>query len=437
MMRSMYSAVSGLRAQQAKMDVIGNNIANVNTVGFRGSRVTFQDVFSQTLRGASSPDPLTGRGGTNPMQVGLGVSVGAIDLSTARGSLQSTESPTDLAIEGDGFFIAKGGTSQPYQFTRAGNFGIDKMGNLVTANGQCVYGWQDFGGKANPDGTYTFDTSKDIEPINLYSDTHNNNKKMIASRATTMQNFVGNLDATLPVIAATGTKAQAIVPMTAYDSLGNEIKFNVEFRKTAATAAGTTWTWSIPAGSGVTGGAAGTIDFDGNGQIILTGNIKPQITVTPSATSGTGMFPVTLDFTKLNGYAADNSIVSTGGDGYPTGDLVTFNVGSDGMITGVYSNGKQQPLGLLALASFNNPAGLQKVGDNMYLPTNNSGEFKMAVKAGTGSVGMLDPGALEMSNVDLSKEFTEMIVTQRAFQANSRIMTSVDEMLQDVVSMKR
>jgi flagellar hook protein FlgE len=149
------------------------------------------------------------------------------------------------------------------------------------------------------------------------------------------------------------------------------------------------------------------------------------------------MFPVTLDFTNLNGYAADNSIVSTGGDGYPTGDLVTFNVGSDGMITGVYSNGKQQPLGLLALASFNNPAGLQKVGDNMYLPTNNSGEFKMAVKAGTGSVGMLDPGALEMSNVDLSKEFTEMIVTQRAFQANSRIMTSVDEMLQDVVSMKR
>jgi len=439
----MFASVSGLRAQQTKMDIIGNNIANVNTVAFRGSRATFQEIFSQTMRGAGAPDPVSGRGGTNPMQVGLGLSVGAVDMNTTRGSLQRTDSPTDISIEGDGFFILKGGSTDTYKFTRAGNFAVDKLGNLVAANGLNVYGWMDYGGKANADGTYTFDTDKPIEPINLFSDVYNKNKRMIAARATTQAVLAGNLDATKPVVATTAP-SQFSVPVNVYDSLGNEYKINIEFRKTAINATTpitTEWTWSVPAGTGFGAGATGEISFDASGEIITTDaafDVTPDIIITPTAaTVGTEPFTVNLDFSQLSMYAADSSAKPTSVDGYPTGTLVTFNIGSDGIITGVYSNGKQQPLGMLGMASFENPAGLQRAGDNVFIPTPNSGDFKRAWKAGSEGVGLLSPGTLEMSNVDLAKEFTEMIVTQRGFQANSRIMTTVDEMLQEMANMKR
>ena len=157
---------------------------------------------------------------------------------------------------------------------------------------------------------------------------------------------------------------------------------------------------------------------------------------TPDATTGTGTFTVSVDFSKITSFAADNSVKPQSIDGYPSGSLVSFSVGSDGILTGIYDNGQQQSLGLMAISGFENPAGLQKVGDNMYIPTTNSGDYK-AVKAGSNGVGTLSPGTLEMSNVDLSKEFTEMIVTQRGFQANSRIITTSDEMLQELVSLKR
>ena len=185
MMRSMFASVSGLKAHQTRMDVIGNNIANVNTVGYRASRVTFQEVYSQTIKGAGAPDPISGRGGTNPLQVGLGINVGAIDTITTRGSIQRTDYPLDLSIDGEGFFIAKANEGDTFMFTRAGNFTIDELGNLVTANGMRVYGWLDYGGKANPDGTYTFDVEKDVEPRNVYADDYNKNKKIIAPKATT------------------------------------------------------------------------------------------------------------------------------------------------------------------------------------------------------------------------------------------------------------
>jgi flagellar hook protein FlgE len=201
MMRSMFSGVSGLRAHQTRMDVIGNNVANVNTVAFKSGRVTFQEIFSQTLSGAGAPDAATGRGGRNPMQVGLGLGVGAVDTIFTRGSVQRTDNPTDLSIEGDGFFIVKGGLSDTFRFTRAGNFGVDKLGNLVTGGGLNVYGWQQY--IRNPDGSYTFDTEKPIEPINLYSDIYNKNKRMIAAKATENAVFSGNLDASKPVVEKT------------------------------------------------------------------------------------------------------------------------------------------------------------------------------------------------------------------------------------------
>jgi len=445
----MFSGVSGLQAHQTKMDVIGNNVANVNTVGFKSGRVTFQEVFSQTLKGAGAPDTTTGRGGTNPMQVGLGIGVATIDTITTRGSVQRTDNPTDLSIEGDGFFIVKGGNADTYRFTRAGNFGIDKLGNLVTGSGMNVYGWQAY--TKEPDGTYKFDTESQIEPINLYSDDTNKSKRMIAAKATTYAMFEGNLDASYSIYtsgasgAASGASSVTKVnnnkftmPLTVYDTLGNSYKINVSFWKTAVTGGATEWTWQVDSGNGImASGATGSILFDTEGQVIQSSSITPNITIIPASSVGTQNINVKLDFSRLTMYAADSSAKPTNVDGYPSGSLVTFSIGSDGMITGVYSNGQQQPLGLIALASFENPAGLQKVGENMYLPTTNSGEFKKGSKAGSQGVGTLNPGTLEMSNVDLSKEFTDMIITQRGFQANSRIITTSDEMLQELVNLKR
>jgi len=441
MMRSMFSGVSGLRAHQTRMDVIGNNVANVNTVGFKSGRVTFQEIFSQTLKGASSPDTATGRGGTNPMQIGLGLGVGAVDTITTRGSLQRTDNPTDMAIEGDGFFICKGGSSDTFKFTRAGNFTIDKLGNLVTGSGLNVYGWQ----KLKSDGSGEFDTEVPIEPINLYSDNYRN-KRIIAAKATSSAVLAGNLDASYldPTTAASLTPPGVVetftVPMTIYDKLGNDYKINIEFTKAQINAGPpitTEWTWTVTTGPEIVATAAtasGTLIFDSEG-IISEGMLPDKVEFTP-VNAGTDLFEVQLDFSKLTMFAADNSVKPQSVDGYPSGSLVTFSVGSDGILTGIYDNGQQQSLGLMAISGFENPAGLQRVGDNMYIPTTNSGDYK-AVKAGSNGVGTLNPGTLEMSNVDLSKEFTEMIITQRGFQANSRIITTSDEMLQELVSLKR
>ncbi|MGE5613914.1 MAG: flagellar hook protein FlgE [Bacillota bacterium] len=433
MMRSMFSGVSGLRAHQTRMDVIGNNVANVNTVAFKSGRVTFQEIFSQTLRGASSPDALTGRGGTNPMQIGLGLGVGAVDTITTRGSTQRTDNPTDMMIEGEGFFICRGGINDAFKFTRAGNFTIDRQGNLVTGSGMNVYGWQ----KLKSDGSGEFDTESPIEPINLYFDAYRN-KRIIPAKATTRAEMAGNLDASTAIAASPPNPDDIFtVPMTVYDSLGNNYKVNLEFYKTGAAATGSTWGWRIQNGTGytVTLPATTTLNFSPDG-ILTTNPPTATVTITPNAASGTDSFDVVFDFSKLTTFAADNSVKPKSVDGYSSGNLVTFSVGSDGVLTGIYDNGQQQPLGLLAISSFENPAGLQKVGDNMYIPTTNSGDYK-ASKPGSNGTGTLNPGTLEMSNVDLSKEFTEMIITQRGFQANSRIITTSDEMLQELVNLKR
>jgi len=429
----MFSGVSGLRAHQTKMDVIGNNVANVNTVGFKSGRVTFQEIFSQTLRGASAPDSATGRGGTNPMQVGLGIDVGAVDTLTTNGSTQRTDNPTDLSIDGDGFFIC-GSSSDAYRFTRAGNFTIDRLGNLVTGSGLYVYGWQ-----ALKNGSTTeFDTERPLEPINLYTDSYRN-KRIIPAKATTRAQFSGNLDASMPIVTGTPTEEQMFtVPVTVYDSLGNDYKVNVRFWKTAADANGSTWQWEIPssANSYNATSATGTIKFKADGTIDASSLPTAPVVFTPDTSAGTGEFSVTIDFSKLTSFAADNSVKPKDVDGYASGSLVSFSIGSDGVLTGLYDNGQQQSLGLIAIATFENAAGLQKVGDNMYVTTTNSGDYK-ASKAGANGAGSLNPGTLEMSNVDLSKEFTEMIITQRGFQANSRIITTSDEMLQELVSLKR
>ncbi len=452
MMRSMFSGVSGLKAHQAKMDVIGNNVANVNTLGFKAGRVTFQEIFNQTLRGAGAPDAATARGGTNPMQIGLGIAVGSIDNQMTGGSPQRTDNPTDLSISGDGFFIVKGSSADTFKFTRAGNFGLDKLGNLVSGDGMNVYGWVDY--DTEVDGSIKFDTEQPIGPINLFADIPNGNKKIIAAKPTSVAEFSGNLNSTYGVSA---TATQFSVPFTIYDSLGNAHQLSVNFRKTSDTvtapildkdgitvinAPATQWTYNITDedNNSISPATEPTLVFDANGKLSKDVDASPDhitLEYDQGSTSGTKEIEIELDFKKLTQYAADSSVKPSNVNGYTTGNLVTFNVGSDGMLTGVYSNGQQQPLGLIALAGFDNPAGLQKVGGNLFIPTTNSGDFVKGVPAGSQGVGTLSPGTLEMSNVDLSREFTDMIVTQRGFQANSRIITTSDEMLQELVNLKR
>jgi len=186
--------------------------------------------------------------------------------------------------------------------------------------------------------------------------------------------------------------------------------------------------------------ACGYLCFDSKGRIVTTDNNFPtsvNVMLTPPAESGAGPFTFRLDMTQLSQYADDSSVKPMRVDGYPPGTLVTFSIGDDGVITGVYDNGRQQPLGLIALAVFENPAGLEKVGNNEFRQTTNSGDFRLPSKPGTNGAGTLVPGTLEMSNVDLASQFTDMIITQRGFQANSRVLTTSDEMLQELANLKR
>jgi flagellar hook protein FlgE len=428
------------------MDVIGNNISNVNTVGFKSGRVVFADVFSQLSRGAGAPNMETGRGGTNPMQVGLGVNVYSIDNIMTGGSVQRTDNPTDLAVDGEGFFVVRGGLNDTYKFTRAGNFTLDAVGNLVTSSGLNVMGWQQY--TYNKDtASYVFDTEQPLEAINIYTDTHNGNKRILAPQATTFAEFTGNLDADL----ANGAASQFKVPYIVYDEIGNKHDLNVVFTADSTNPnVDRTWTWAITSGASydvTSGGTGGTITFGTgsanakNGVVTSVNGTTPpaavSISLTPKAPSIASPLTISLDFTKMTQYSSTSNVKASKVDGYTTGTFQTFSVGSDGTISAVYSNGQMKPLAQIALATFENSSGLLKEGDNLFSQTTNSGAFTKGVLPTYEGTGKLAPGTLEMSNVDLSREFTDMIVTQRGFQANSRIITTSDEMLQELVNLKR
>ena len=449
MMRAIFSGVSGLRAHQEKMDVIGNNIANVNTTGYKASRVTFSDVFSQTLSSATGADSTTGRGGSNAKQVGLGAQVASIDTLMTRGSTESTGNSTDLAINGNGFFIVRNGTTGSYMFTRAGNFSIDENGNLTTSDGMNVYGWQDYGGTKQSDGSYKFDTNKTVEPINIYSDSYNKNKKIIAAEATENASFSGSLDSSEePVgtsdndIGTTTPEAQYSTTMTVYDSLGNKHDVKINFTKcyvdtTDADNPVTTWYWSAGDASDASASdASGYLKFDSKGNLITDDadySATPTINIIPDSSTGASSMNVKLDFSDLTTTSKDSSVQTSEVDGCSSGTLEDISIDSNGIIMGVYSNGKSQPLGMIGLAQFDNASGLERVGTNYYVTSSNSGDFTNGVAAN----GSLSSGSLEMSNVDLSNEFSQMIITQRGYQANSRIITTADEMLQTIIDMKR
>ncbi|NLM46504.1 MAG: flagellar hook protein FlgE [Firmicutes bacterium] len=415
MQRSLFTAVSGLRNHQVKLDVIGNNIANVNTVAFKSSRVRFQDIFSQTLRGASAP--LEGRGGTNPAQVGMGMTVAAIDTIHSQGSPQYTGNYTDMAIQGSGYFVVTDGANTYY--TRDGSFSRAANGELVnSATGVKLLGWMaDAAGEintANPLGTLNIPLGEDY-----------------VAKATENITFAGNLDAAL---ATGGTHTTDVL---VYDSQGGVYTLTLTFTKTATNS----WNWSVAikdaSGNSIASTDSGTIVFntDGAPQSGTQGNVQANMTGV-----GVNNLNITLDFSGLTQLVADPEVGSTAQanyqDGFPVGELESFVIDTTGVINGIYTNGMIKKLGQIALAVFPNPEGLQKVGSNMYIMSANSGMARVGAPGSEGR-GTIETSALEMSNVDLSYEFTEMITTTRAYQANSRVITSSDELLQEVVNLKR
>ncbi len=411
MMRSLFSGVSGLRNHQIRMDVIGNNIANVNTIGYKGSRVTFRDLLYQTMSGSAAPQG--NRGGINPQQVGLGVGVSSIDMLNTQGSTETTGMNTDMMIDGDGFFILRDGSKSYY--TRAGAFGLDYTGNLVSKTGLKVAGWMAQNGVLNP----TTMTSANLTGIVIQKGME------MAPQASTTLTYTGNLDSRLNV---TDTRS---FNFTVYDSLGNSHDLVMTFTKTAAN----TWTWEAFDQLGASLGGPNTITFNASG--VYTGPFAPPPlpTFTYNPGGGASLITVTPDCSAMTQYAADSSAVGVA-DGYTRGSLQDFSLDASGVVTGMFSNGRNQPIAQVALAVFNNPGGLIRKGDTLFEESNNSGVAQVGT-AQTGGRGKITPGSVEMSNVDLSQEFTNMIVTQRGFQANSRIITTSDEMLQELVNLKR
>ena len=466
MMRSLFSGVAGLKTHQTRMDVIGNNIANVNTVAYKSQSATFQELMYQNTQNASAANEATGRGGINAKQIGLGSSLAAINTNiTQSGSSQSTGNAFDVQISGDSFFIVSDG--QQNHFTRAGAFYVDGVGNLaMTSNGYNVMGWQ-----PNEDGSDVLvDT---VSPLKIMSAENLTS----APEQTTKAYLDGVIDKNdSNVTSSTGR----LVNVSVYDNLGysyivqlaiNQVKgtddkpIDGEYTITPVKLLNSDGKDLLDKDTNPTGNAAkitignltdNKIVFDTQTGALTTPKINDDkeanftITIEKDGTASAGVDafvnPISIDLANLKMY--DNKGTSTVAGHY--GDVQGRNAGrkkgalsgvaiqQDGKIYGSYDNGTSKLLGQIAVASFANASGLEKIGDNLYDTTQNSGEFDGIGKDITSDgAGAMKTGVLEMSNVDLSAEFTEMITTQRGFQANSRIITVSDTMLEELINLKR
>lgn len=519
MMRSLYSGVAGLKTHQTKMDVIGNNIANTNTVGFKSSSVNFSDTYYQTVSSATGPNTDMATAGTNAKQIGLGSMVAAIQTNiTEQGGPSTTNRALDIAINGEAFMVVRSGTDTC--FTKSGALNIDPAGNLYcTTNGATVQGWL-----ADADGNIVKDTVKDLKVMstdNMYS----------PPEATKCATISGNVDPNDPKLdyntgsgqivtfsffdnigeaytvkirikqAAPPTAAQATVDydMTVVDVLksdgtsmfvtknadgtyaGNaavEVKLgDATYKLASATAVNATTGEFTLTATPATGSQLkfqnSTGTFDSVSPQACTATPKPEwadkgyalnfsvtndgVHAAPSATSNDTTFPfydpttglggVQVYFNSLTQYSQGgvSKISSVKGrevengyvdQGHTAGKMKGVSIDEDGIIWGSYDNGAKNCLGQIAFATFANPSGLESLGSSLFGATQNSGEFD-GVGEEIGVSGSLTAGALEMSNVDLANEFTQMITTQRGFQANPRIITTSDSMLEELVNLKR
>ena len=477
MMRSLFSGVSGLKNHQTRMDVIGNNISNVNTTGFKSSRVNFEDSLSQTLTAASQASGTTG--GTNPKQIGLGSRISAIDVNFKDGSVQSTGINTDLCLSGNALFVVQQGNQTFY--TRNGAFNFDADGNLVNAEGLYVQGYMN----ASATEHKTINTNGSTSSIQVRAG------KTMPSAKTEKANYINNLNSSAatitgitatrkngtqepitdsvtvgddgsanPYIAAVLTMSDGTtqtvtsgtyttthsIPLSTtvkiYDSLGTAHVVPITVEKTAAN----TWVAKL-AKDKITeedgsytelSMSEATIKFKNTGAFesgSASLNLKyydKADTATRKETAAPQTVPITFD--NLTQYA-NSSTINAEADGYASGTLDTVTIDESGTVIGTYTNGVLRKEAQIAVAQFTNAPGLTKKGNSLYVESQNSGVPNIGTAEGFGAT--ITASALEMSNVDVAEEFSNMIITQRGFQSNSKIITVSDEMLENLINMKR
>ncbi|HMK61492.1 MAG TPA: flagellar hook protein FlgE [Dissulfurispiraceae bacterium] len=413
---SIFTGVSGLNANGQELSVIGDNIANVNTVGYKGSRMAFGDILSQTLTGLS---------GTS--QVGRGVAVNGVTPMFTQGSFQNTSSGLDVAIDGEGFFMVNNNGATNY--TRAGNFQLDQSGNVVTPSGAILQGYL-----ANAAGAIT----GQIGNIQLITNTN-------LPSATTTANLGVNLDSgSTPPASAWGTwTAGTTTPppstvynnttsVTAYDSEGNAHQVNVYFAKTGANA----WTAHY-----VYQDATG--NYNEAGTQALTFNTSGVLTSTASSGAlaftwggGVAAGSTTFDLTGTTQVAGSFAISNISQNGYATGSLKNVLIDDKGVVSGVYTNGQTRNIAQLCLARFPAPTELTKIGNNLFAQSSTSGQ-PIVGDPQTSGLGRTLSDTLELSNVDIAEEFTNLISAQRGFQANTKIITTTDDLLNLLISIKQ
>ncbi len=405
MNRALFAGLSGTIAFQERLDVVGSNIANSNTVAYKESRTTFEDALYQTLEGGRSGGEL-GIGGSNPIQIGSGVSLGSVTVRHSQGSLERTGQPLDAGIQGPGMFVLSDGEGTYY--SRAGGFMLDDSNTLVASGtGHRVMGWPATGGSidgSGPVSALAFDISALAPP-----------------QPTSSATVVGNLDAT----AAVADTVSATISV--YDSLGETHQVELIFTNTANVNE-----WDCAASSEGSS-ATTTMQFGSDGALTAGGTVTLDIALTNGA--GTPL-SVAIDLADVTNLAQSCSVAVQSQDGWPAASLVAVEMSDNGYVQGQYSDGRTRTLAQVALASFSNPGGLRRLGANLYAEGAASGRALVGA-AGSGGRGHVVAGSLEMSNVDLTRAFVDMITTQRGFQASTRVIATANEMLDDVVRLIR
>lgn len=417
MFTSFSTALSALSATSTAIDVVGNNLANLNTPGFKTSTVSFHDLVTQSL-GA----------GLGETQVGFGVGRPVTLRTFSQGAIQTTSGPLDAAIQGDGFFVVTAPNGSE-QYTRGGNFQVDDGGNLMTSTGEKLQGWvMDSKGVVNANGpigniTVPVGTLNAPTPTNTFS-------------------FDVNLDAS----STPGTQAATFsTSIKIYDSLGTQHTVTATFTKDATTAGKWNYSVAIPDGD-VSGGSftpvTGSLQFDSSGKLTSPSNTDPQpqiqlASLVDGAADQTLTWNLYNDTTaRITQYAQPSAVAAIAQDGTPAAQLVKVGLANGGQILAQYSNGQQQVVGQLAMATIRNPESLIAVGDNNYQLSARTALPAIGVP-GTGGRGSVIGGAVEASTVDIAKEFTNLIVFQRGYEANAKVVTTVDQLSQATINLKQ
>jgi flagellar hook protein FlgE len=421
---AFYSGLSGLSAYSGALNIVGNNLANLNTAGFKTSDVSFEDLVTRTFGGVAT------NGAGNPMQVGLGTLPNSISGIFSQGAIQNSSESTNVALEGNGFFVV-GDTAEDRFYTRAGTFFFNNDGYLVNPTGKYVLGY------TQKDANNNIIASGALQQIFLPSNTTS------APQATTEVEIFANLDVrSVPTSTYTAST-------TIYDSKGAPHTLTITFTHNGLNAGGNDeWAYSaaIPDADTVTGAVGsgilgtGTLEFDNTGTLVTP---AADVTLTTPAFAN-GAAALTFDWILydvngtpiITGYPIPSTTSATNTDGFPPGNLTSIIINSDGVLEGVFDNGQVEQLAQVAIAQFNNPKGLLRMGRNLYAETNASGTPSIGA-ADTGGRGTVIGSALESSNVDIAVEFTRMLVFQRGYQANSKIITASDTLTQTAIGLVR